>query len=66
MAHFAIICKDCGERFQLVTGGALKQRQKRCKACGSENIRQTLSSYLANGPLSSPTCGEARPTSGYG
>ena len=60
MAHFDLICKDCGHRFQLVTGGAIREKQKRCKECGSENLRQTFSSYLQNGPLSSPTCGEAR------
>ena len=66
MAHFDLICKECGHRFQLVTGGAIRKKQKRCKACGSQNIRQTFSSYLQNGPLSSPGCGEARPTSGFG
>jgi hypothetical protein len=65
MAHFTLICKDCGHRAQVVTGGAIKKKQKRCQKCGSENIRQSFGSYLANGPLSSPTCGEARP-SGYG
>jgi putative FmdB family regulatory protein len=66
MAHFDLICKDCGHRFQLVTGGAIREKQKRCKECASENIRQTFSSYLQNGPLSSPTCGEVRASSGYG
>lgn len=66
MAHFDLICRDCGHRFQLVTGGALRNKQKRCRVCASTNIRQTLASYLQNGPLSSPTCGEARPTSGFG
>lgn len=66
MATFTLVCKDCGHHFSLVTGGAIKKRQRHCTDCGSENIRQSLGSYLANGPLSSPTCGEARPTSGYG
>jgi putative FmdB family regulatory protein len=66
MAHFDLTCKDCGHRFELVTGGAIRKKQKRCKECGSENIRQSLLSYLQNGPLSSPTCGEQRPSSGYG
>lgn len=66
MASFTLICKDCGHHTQLVTGCAIKDKQKRCKACGSDNVRQSFGSYLANGPLSSPTCGEARPSSGYG
>ena len=61
MAHFDLICKDCGHRFELVTGGAIREKQKRCKECDSENIRQSFCSYLQNGPLSSPTCGEPRP-----
>ena len=65
MAYFTLICKDCGHKSDLTTSGAIKQKQKRCRKCGSENIRQSLGSYLANGPLSSPTCGEVRPTS-YG
>ena len=56
MAHFDLICRDCGHRFQLVTGGALRKKQKRCRVCASTNIRQTLASYLQNAPLSSPTC----------
>jgi rRNA maturation endonuclease Nob1 len=66
MASFTLICKDCGHKSELITGGAIKKQQKRCQACGSENVRQSLVSYLANGPLSSPTCGEARPSSGFG
>ncbi len=57
MAHFDLICKDCGHKFVVVTGRRSATKQKRCPECGSENIRQTFGSYLQNGPLSSPTCG---------
>ncbi len=66
MASFDLICRDCGHRFHLVTGGAIRAKQKRCPECSSESIRQTFGSFLQNGPLSSPTCGEQRPSSGYG
>ncbi len=66
MAYFDLICKGCGHRFQLVTGGAIREKQKHCPECRSENIRQTLGSFLQNGSLASPTCGEHRPSSGYG
>lgn len=66
MAHFDLICRDCGNHFSLVTGGAIRTKQKRCPECRSKNIRQTMGSYLQNGPLSSPTCGAARQSSGYG
>ena len=51
MAHFDLICKDCGHKFELVTGGAIRKNQKHCEECGSENIRQTFASFLQNGPL---------------
>jgi putative FmdB family regulatory protein len=66
MAHFDLVCKDCDHSFVVVTRSAIREKQKRCPECGSENVRQTLSSYLQNGPLSSPTCGEPQRSSGYG
>ena len=66
MAYFDLICRDCGHRFQLATGGAIRKKQKHCPECRSKNIRQTFGSFLQNGSLSSPTCGEHRPSSAYG
>jgi putative FmdB family regulatory protein len=57
MARIALVCKDCRHAFEVVTRVAIKPKQKRCPACSSENTRQTLTSYLRNGPLSNPTCG---------
>ena len=47
MAHFDLICKDCGHKFVVVTRAAIRDKQKRCPECESENIRQTFGSYLA-------------------
>ena len=65
MAHFDLICKDCGHRFEVVTRGVIGKKHKRCPSCASANIRQTLGSYVQNGPLSSPSCGAPR-SSSYG
>lgn len=57
MAHIDLVCPDCQHTFEVVTRVAIKQKQKRCSKCGSERTRQTLASYLRNGPLSDPNCG---------
>lgn len=65
MATIKLVCKACDHGFVVETAGAIKDRQKRCPKCGSSDVRQTVGSFLSNGPLSSPTCG-AVPTGGYG
>ena len=66
MAHFDLVCKDCGYKFEVLTRAAIRKKQKQCPECASTNIRQTLGSYFQNGPLSSPTCGAPQRSSGYG
>jgi putative FmdB family regulatory protein len=66
MAHFDLICKDCGHKFVVVTRAAIRDKQKRCPECESQNVRQTFGSFLQNGSLSSPTCGAPQRSSGYG
>jgi putative FmdB family regulatory protein len=66
MSTIDLQCRDCGHEFQVVTRSAIKAKQRRCPECGSESIRQTLSSYLRNGPLSSPLCGAPQRSSGFG
>jgi putative FmdB family regulatory protein len=57
LAYIELVCRDCEHAFEVVTSVAIKLNQKRCPKCGSEDIRQTFTSYLRNGPLSSPRCG---------
>ena len=64
MATIKLVCQQCKHAFTVSTLGAIKDRQKRCRM-SLEGVRQTLASFLSNGPLSSPTCG-AVPTGGYG
>jgi putative FmdB family regulatory protein len=66
MAHIDLVCRDCGHRFVVITRAAIRDKQKRCPACRSRNVRQTLASYLQNGSLSSPECGAIQRSSGYG
>ena len=47
MAHFDLICKDCGHKFVVVTRAAIRDKQKRCPECESDNVRQSFGSYLA-------------------
>ena len=63
MAAIRLVCQQCKHAFTVSTLGAIKDRQKRCPECRSHEVRQTLGSFLRNGPLSSPTCG-AVPTGG--
>jgi len=65
MAHLDLVCRDCGHRFEVVTRVAIREKQKRCPECRSQNVRQTVASYLRNGPLSGPSCGAPGRSSGY-
>jgi putative FmdB family regulatory protein len=57
MARLDLVCLDCRHAFEVLPRVAIKPKQKRCPECGSEHTRQTVASYLRNGPLSNPDCG---------
>ena len=63
MATIKLVCRRCRSVSAISTSVAIRDEQKRCPECGSQQVRQTLGSFLSNGPLSSPTCGVA-PTGG--
>jgi putative FmdB family regulatory protein len=65
MATIKLVCQQCKHAFTVSTRGAIKDKQKSCPECRSHEVRQTLGSFLSNGPLSSSTCG-AVPTGGFG
>jgi hypothetical protein len=65
VATIKLVCRSCDHSFTVTTAGAIKTGQKRCPHCGSVEVRQTLGSFLSNGPLSSPNCG-APTARGYG
>jgi len=66
MAHLVLVCRDCGHSFEVVTRAAIREKQKRCPECRSQNVRQTFASFLRNGSLSHPSCGAPQRSSGYG
>ena len=65
MATIKLVCQQCKHAFTVSTLGAIKDRQSVVLSVVLQEVRQTLASFLSNGPLSSPTCG-AGPTGGYG
>ena len=66
MAIVDLKCRSCEHAFQLVTRGAVKEKQKCCPSCGSKEVRQTFGSFLRNGSLADPSCGALQRSSGYG
>jgi rRNA maturation endonuclease Nob1 len=66
MAEIELVCRACKHPWRVTTQRAIKAKQKRCPECGSETVRQTMSSFLRNGPLSNPNCGAPPPPTRYG
>ena len=66
MAIFDLSCKSCGHKYQLVTRGVIKAKQKQCPECDSKDIKQSFGSYLRNGALSDPNCGAPACNTSYG
>jgi putative FmdB family regulatory protein len=66
MARLDLVCRDCGHRFVVVTRVAIRDKQKRCPECKSQNVRQTFASFLRNGSLKDASCGAPQRSSGYG
>jgi hypothetical protein len=57
MAYLDLTCKSCGHKWRLSTFAKLEPEQRQCPDCGSEDLKQSVMSYLRNGPLSHPGCG---------
>ena len=45
MPIYTFICKDCGEKFDLLFGITVDKEEYKCKKCNSENIKRTLSTF---------------------
>ncbi len=45
MPIYTYICKDCGEKFDLLIGITSKETELKCKKCGGKNIEKSLSSF---------------------
>ena len=66
MPTYSYICKDCGEKFDLLIGVTSEKPELKCKECNSENIEKLLSGFsigvsmdkFSSGPsCSTGTCG---------
>ena len=66
MAQVDLVCRDCGHSFEVMTRAAIREKQKRCPECRSQNVRQTFASFLRNGSLADPSCGAPQRSSGFG
>jgi putative FmdB family regulatory protein len=63
--QYEFTCKRCGEAFEVLTRGFIKEHQRVCPECGSEDVRQKFTSFLRNGPSKEVSgCGPSR--SGFG
>jgi len=45
MPIYTYVCKDCGEKFDLLVGVTSKKTELKCNKCSSENIEKTLGSF---------------------
>jgi putative FmdB family regulatory protein len=48
MASYDLICENCGHAFEVFRQGFLKDEDKVCPECDSEDVRQKFSSFLRN------------------
>ena len=45
MPIYTYVCKDCGEKFDLLIGVVSENPEFKCKKCSSKNIGKILSSF---------------------
>lgn len=45
MPIYTYICKDCGERFELLIGVISEKTELKCQKCKSKNIEKVFSSF---------------------
>lgn len=60
MPIYSYICKDCGEKFDLLVGVTSEKVEYKCKKCKSKNIDKVLGSFSVGGSSdkssSRPSC----------
>lgn len=54
MPVYSYICKNCGEKFDLLVGVTIEKEELRCKKCGSKKIVRGISSFSVG---KSSSCG---------
>ena len=61
MPIYTYICKDCGEKFDLLIGISSEKIELKCNKCASKNIEKTFGSFSVGGSgnklsSSGPSC----------
>lgn len=62
MPVYTYICKDCGEKFDLLMGVTSEKPELKCKKCNSENIERLLSAFSVGGSRDESSSGPSCPT----
>ena len=63
MPVYTYICKDCGEKFDLLIGVTSEKTKLKCKKCNSKNIDKVFSSFsVGNSGGKSSSSGSSCPT----
>lgn len=65
MASYDLVCRACGNAFEVYVQGFLKDEDKQCPACGSFQTEQKFSSFLTGLSGSGGGCASP-PSSGFG
>jgi len=66
MLDLDLVCRACKRSFQVEAESVLKDEEKHCPECGSGSTRQTMRSYLRNGPLLDPRWSHTSGGTGFG
>lgn len=61
MPVYTYVCKDCGDKFDLLIGVTSEKTELKCKKCNGKNINRVLSSFSVGNPgskrsSSGPSC----------
>ena len=63
MPIYSYVCKDCGEKFDLLIGVTSEKTELKCKKCNSSRIVRVLSSFsVGNSGGKSGSSGPSCPT----
>ena len=62
MPIYSYVCKDCGEKFDLLVGVTSEKAELKCKKCASKNIEKTLGSFSVGNPGDKSSSGGSCPT----
>lgn len=62
MPIYTYVCRDCGEKFDLLVGVTSEKPELKCKRCNNKNIERLLSVFSVGGPKDKSSSGLSCPT----